>query len=414
MLVCLWAGLILASAPVVRYGTAYVKVTWGSAAFTYAVTFLTALATTSVLVVLWRRGSISHIRIAWLLVIAGVLVALTFALGTGTPEEAIHFLEYGILSLLIFRAFSHRIADASIYAAPVLAGAFFGVVDEAVQWLVPGRVFDLADIGLNVTALALFQLALATVVRPPLVFGRLDARSLQRLCCLAALVIAALGLCHQNTPDRIRAYSARVPGLEFIRHNGDAMIEYGNRYTMPGTGTFRSRFTIEALHQQGRERAQDAARAFRTFAGREDYLKFLEAHSVLSDPFFHEAAVHLYSRNVNLEWARAAVATDERTLRYTVASRENAILDAVFTEMLRAADAVWTPAVRREVEAGQDPRMAYDSLVSRNLITRYSRSQALWVSILAVAAVLLAGRLLGGQSGPPRKGRNAPLHLRSE
>ncbi len=87
------------------------------------------------------------------------VVYLTFGLKAGSPEEAVHYLQYGMLSLLLYRAFTHRVRDYSIYAAVIIAGTMVGMVDETVQWLTPGRHFGVRDIWLNFTAVALVQAA---------------------------------------------------------------------------------------------------------------------------------------------------------------------------------------------------------------------------------------------------------------
>jgi hypothetical protein len=50
-----------------------------------------------------------------------------------------HFAQYGVLSYLIYRAFSHRVRAASIYWAVILLCAVVAMVDEFVQWLTPKR-----------------------------------------------------------------------------------------------------------------------------------------------------------------------------------------------------------------------------------------------------------------------------------
>ena len=59
-----------------------------------------------------------------------------------------HAAEFGILSLLLFRAFYvDNFKHAAIYA--VLIAIAFGVLDEVHQLFVPGRVFDYMDMTSN-------------------------------------------------------------------------------------------------------------------------------------------------------------------------------------------------------------------------------------------------------------------------
>jgi len=62
-----------------------------------------------------------------------------------THQEQVHFLEYGLLALLTGRVVRSP-AWAFGWAATV------GVCDEAVQFLLPMRYFDLRDIAFNATA----------------------------------------------------------------------------------------------------------------------------------------------------------------------------------------------------------------------------------------------------------------------
>ncbi len=76
----------------------------------------------------------------------------------GQPEEAVHFLEYGVLGLLLYRALSFRVLDATVFVAAALVGVIVGTVDEIIQWIVPGRYFDFRDIALNGGASVLVQI----------------------------------------------------------------------------------------------------------------------------------------------------------------------------------------------------------------------------------------------------------------
>lgn len=200
----LWAGLTFAIVPFVRTGVDLVRGQLGSGAFTYGVAIAVILATAAALFLTRHRWTLGSS--VWLVGLAGLLLYLTFGLAEGSAEEAIHYVQYGTLSVLLFRAFSHRIRDYSIYGAATLAGTFVGMVDETVQWLTPGRYFDLRDIWLNFTAVALVQIGLAAGVRPGVISDAPGWASLRRLCFLGALTIGYLGLCHLNTPERIAWY----------------------------------------------------------------------------------------------------------------------------------------------------------------------------------------------------------------
>ena len=89
------------------------------------------------------------------------------ALGVGTayffllvrmasPEERSHVIEYGVLALLIHEALLERARQGRKVLFPALlaiaAASLIGILDEAVQAIVPNRVFDPRDILFNVLA----------------------------------------------------------------------------------------------------------------------------------------------------------------------------------------------------------------------------------------------------------------------
>ncbi len=80
------------------------------------------------------------------------------------PEEKIHFIEYGVLSALIYLALTHDINNRSIYFLSSLIVFVFGAIDEVIQWVLPNRIFDIRDIVMDGTAGILVQLLIAMVI----------------------------------------------------------------------------------------------------------------------------------------------------------------------------------------------------------------------------------------------------------
>ncbi len=80
------------------------------------------------------------------------------------PEEQVHFIEYGILSGLIYIALSHNIHNISIYFLCAFIVFIFSAVDEVIQWILPNRIFDIRDILINGIAGILVQLLIAMVI----------------------------------------------------------------------------------------------------------------------------------------------------------------------------------------------------------------------------------------------------------
>ncbi len=81
------------------------------------------------------------------------------------PEEQVHFIEYGILSGLIYIALTHDIHNnVYVYFLSAFIVFIFGAVDEVIQWILPNRVFDIRDILINGIAGILVQLLIAMVI----------------------------------------------------------------------------------------------------------------------------------------------------------------------------------------------------------------------------------------------------------
>lgn len=78
------------------------------------------------------------------------------AVSTGNPAvdavERFHFVEYGLVGLLFYRAW-RPLEDASVLVLPVVSGLVAGAADEWLQWFIPERVGELHDIFLNMAAL---------------------------------------------------------------------------------------------------------------------------------------------------------------------------------------------------------------------------------------------------------------------
>lgn len=65
------------------------------------------------------------------------------------PIERIHFIEYGLLSLFVFRALRHNINGKSIYLWSGIAVFCLGFLDEGIQYALPNRVYETKDVIIN-------------------------------------------------------------------------------------------------------------------------------------------------------------------------------------------------------------------------------------------------------------------------
>ncbi len=174
-------GFIFLTIPFAADVAGYVGRTFGGLVITTTFAILAAAALTWVLLVLIKRGKTSSVGYMWFAATACTLMFLIAWRASPFPAESFHYIEYGFLGMLLYRALSHRIRNYSIYALAIIIGTLIGFCDEAIQWLTPGRYFQLADVWLNFTGVALAQVMLAAAVRPTIISGWPDAARLRRV-----------------------------------------------------------------------------------------------------------------------------------------------------------------------------------------------------------------------------------------
>lgn len=182
------------------------------------------------------------------------------------------------------------------------------------------------------------------------------------------------------------------------------MTEYGHRYDDPEIGTFFSRLPLEELRRQDDERAEYAAKALNKHKGKNAYRRFLREFSPFTDPFVHEAGVHLFRRDryiyLALKSKKDPEALGENLI---VAHRENRIMEKYFPKTLARSNRSLPPDKRELLEAHGRPGYHYTSKVSEHLITSVSERQILWDMILIILILIGIDVFAGGH----RKAREA-------
>jgi len=283
-----------------------------------------------------------------------------------------------------------------IYLAAAWLGAILGTADEIIQWMTPRRVFGFRDVWLNIQAVGLIQVLLAAGLRPAFVRGAVAARSVHLVCGLGMMHLAVLALCLSNTPPRVERYTRRWAALGGLRHTYSIMAEYGYLHSEPGVGQFYSRFTREELRRLDRERAAEAASRLDEFRDPAQYQEFLRTWTPVTDPFTHEARVHLFRRD---QYAARAweLRGDPKTLREyaTAAWQEDRILELYFSNTLHASQYVLQPRMAARLNEYQDPSIPYVSPVSATLITRLTEGPVRCLFLAGILALALAERLAG-------------------
>ena len=129
-----------------------------------AVAVAFVLSAIGVLVFVFRTPALRNPRT----IFASVGVALVYAtivFPMSSPEEKLHFLEYGAVGVLAFFAMPPNWVTPKRFAAAVLVTLAAGWLDEGIQALLPNRHYDLRDVGFNVLAGAMALTSFALVRR---------------------------------------------------------------------------------------------------------------------------------------------------------------------------------------------------------------------------------------------------------
>jgi hypothetical protein len=383
----LWSLLVFATIPFARTLQWTVQGRLGRESFGWIVLGLLMAGVVGALAYLLRRGQLNGARLSWIGGVGAVFVAATLSLREA-PEEALHFVEYGVLGVLAWRALRPSLPDAGAFVGAALVGAVVGTLDEAIQWATPMRYWGLRDIGLNLFAATLVQLALAGGFAPDLALRRPSASSVRRLCGLAALALVVVTASLLNTAQRTAWLAEHVPGLEGVRDS--VMVEYGHLYVDPEIGRFRSRLDPTALRRADETRADEVARILDAYPSGADYPRFLSDHPPAADAFVHEARVHVFRRDRYHQTSRQAGAgTPERSSAAAVALGEQRILEGYFGSTLRASQYQLAPEARAWLEAEAGPGRDYQSAVSGEVITRIGEGHVVAGAVLGLVGLLI-------------------------
>jgi len=153
-----WVGFIYATLGVVRNFTNFFR-SLGILNFMVICGYI--LICGICLLALFRTKNHDWWRYAALLAVLGSY--FFFAKSIRTPEEKIHFFEYGLVGILFYRALQLNVPKKwlAILGAFIIGG-LAGWVDELIQGHVPGRYYDPRDILLNAISVALGLIVIAT------------------------------------------------------------------------------------------------------------------------------------------------------------------------------------------------------------------------------------------------------------
>jgi VanZ family protein len=405
LLVLFGSIIIFLTIPLACFIQGHFEVWFGARGYSVAAAIMAVFLVVVVSTYIFRRRKrrIAR-RLGWLVLL---LLASVWVMRNQlqTPAEAIHFFEYGILSFLLFRAWSHHVRDRLIYPIATLSLMMIASLDEFFQWMMPGRFWDFRDIRLNMMAGLFVQGIIALVINPSGIDPSVQRRSVRIFCRMAWAALLFLGAAISNTPARVDIYTTRIPFMRFLSNNESVMAEYGYRHHDPAIGRFYSRFLMSELQRLDQVRGAEAGETIRRYAFLADYREFIRIFTSSVDPLLHEMRVHLHRRDHYVSTADQYKEKDpERfVLHMTVAFRENQLLEKYFPNALIASGSVWDNELLARVEAAANPAVSYVSPVSDHLVTAATELE-LWVALAFIGLLVGYGYLRYGREPVPQVG----------
>lgn len=151
MLAGIWTGLIYSTLYIARPVCEFLKQYTGFSFFVNAgiIFFGISIVLIFVKTKRIRRGSTYALLF---LVVAGYFLGMTLL---PIPEERLHFVEYGVLAFLIYRALILDLRAGQSFLVAFAITSLIGLGDEGIQHLLPNRYYQLKDVCLNSVSAAL-------------------------------------------------------------------------------------------------------------------------------------------------------------------------------------------------------------------------------------------------------------------
>ena len=281
---------------------------------------------------------------------AAIVVGTVYSLWTSSPDpqvsavERFHFVEYGFLTFLFYRAW-RPLNDAGVLVLPALAAMLTATIEEWFQWFIPGRVGTMDDVFLNWVAIVCGLLFSIGLDPPEHAVRRIGSRSRQHIGITTSSFVIVFGMFFDS-------------------------VHLGHRIRDARIGSFASLFTVAELQDQARDRAArwpTEPPIDKTRLAREDQYRT-------------EGVQHIQERNT--AWERGDIDT---------AWRENAILEMYYAPVLDTGHR-WPAEQRQDAEQRVDVDGADGSVyISRAYpYDVYAGSRGkFWGATIGLAGVIL-------------------------
>lgn len=327
----------------------------------------------------------------WLFLCAGLYLYFTLKLKEH-PEEAFHFLEYGLLSYFFFKALSQKIRDITVYITAGLFVLLVGTLDESLQWTIPRRVWSYGDIGLNIFAGGIFLIGIWKGIKPEIICKSARKKSVTILTGILTVNLLLIGLCLSNTPASVNRYAGTIGFLSWLQ-NEEPMTEYGYKYKDPEIGILYSRFTLEELKRIDLINGELYGKILPENSDNElKYKDFIKVYNQQRNPFLYELAVHLSRRDSKFKDISEEDSLYSKPELANTAFRENLIAEKYFSNTLRHSELAWPDQTVKELkEAASSWKEDYISNAGSKIITSFSLSAALTAIVAALIVVWISG-----------------------
>jgi len=372
--------------PVARTIRNFIEANWNVSLFGYSVLFVVIGVFLFCIYLLWFRLKIrTFSNYLWLAAVVFIYIYFTIKLWN-KPEEAIHFLEYGLLGFLLYQALRHHIHDKGIYFIAFLIGALVGIFDESLQWMIPRRVWDFRDLGINALSVGLLLVAIWKGIRPKLKGIHSQSKSIRIISYLLISYLVLFGLCFSNTPDRVQSYTKVLPFLSFLQKE-EPMNELKYKHMDPEIGVFFSRLEIEELNKIDTERAEEYGQIFKEWA-KKKYQDFLNYFPGYSKPFLYEMRIHVFRRNKRFWEANETANEKTQKNNLFIAYKENLILEKYFGNTLQKSPYQWPKKRSERIEGKIDVTRFYKSPVSAASPVPF-KEKTLWGIIFLISITLI-------------------------
>ena len=346
------SAVLVLSAPFIGYVRSWIRAQFPGQFVQIIGGAIAVLAMTAIVTALLRIRERRALRYGAIAAAVAGAFAYSLAEATGNPDvdvvQRFHFVEYGLITYLFYRAW-RPLDDPAIFVLPILAGLLVGTADEWLQWFIPNRVGEMADVFLNGVALGcglLFSLG----ADPPSTFiGRLKPDSWRRIGRLGAAVFL---------------------GFALFFH----IVHLGHDVTDEEIGMFKSRYSRHTLEMLAVEKRE----AWRTRP-----LPLVLQRVSREDQYMTEGVTHVQKRNEHL------AANDP-----AAAWKENRILEQYYAPVLDTPSYVsrtghrWSPEQRADVASRAGSTEAtYVSTANPYPIFAW-RPAWLWSGTLALVAAV--------------------------